>query len=255
MSYKINQVAKLVGISVRTLHHYDQIGLLEPESATPAGYRLYSDNELEKLQQILFFKELGFSLKKINDILNSSNFDKKSALNMHKELLIKQKERLEEIINTVEKTIQSIEGGTKMSEKEMFGAFDMSEIEKHQKKYADETRQKYGHTEAYKESQRRTSKYTKEDWAKISAKANEIDEKFIAAMDQGPESSLAQEAVSEWQQYISENFYTCSIEMIKGLGDLYVNDAKFTKNIDKKKPGLAKFKRDAMNIYCKRSHA
>lgn len=150
--YKVKEVAKMVGISVRTLHHYDEIGLLKPETVTSAGYRLYSDKDLEKLQQILFFKELDFDLKKIKEIINHPNFDRKRALEMHKELLIKKRDRLNKIIECVEKTINSMERGIEMEKEEMFSAFDMSEIEKHQEKYAEETRQKYGNTDAYKES-------------------------------------------------------------------------------------------------------
>lgn len=250
MNYKIKEVANMVGVSVRTLHHYDQIGLLKPESVTTAGYRLYSDHDLERLQQILFFKELGFSLQEIKQILDNPGFDRNQALKAQKELLIKKKERLEKIIVSVEKTIASIEGGTQMPKKEMFEAFDMSEIERHQQKYAEETRQKYGHTEAYKESQRRTSGYTKDDWAAIMAKQDEIRKRIIALMDKGPADPQVQEAVEEWRQLITDSFYTCTLEIFRGLGDLYVNDERFTASIDKYRPGLAKFMREAMHLYC-----
>lgn len=174
MYYKVKEVADMVGISVRMLHHYDKIGLLKPESISPAGYRLYIDKDLERLQQVLFFKELEFSLQEIKTILDSPGFDKKQALKSHKELLLEKKKRLEKIIKSVERTIDSIEGGTYMSKKEMFEAFDMTKIEDHKEKYAKEVRKKYGNTKAYKESQEKTSGYRKNDWTVIMAKWDEI---------------------------------------------------------------------------------
>lgn len=250
MPYKIGEIAEMVGISVRTLHHYDQIGLLKPESVSPAGYRLYSDRDLEKLQQILFFKELDFSLQETEEILNKPDFDRTQALRTHKELLQEKKKRLEALIMSVENTIQSIEGGRKMDHKEMFEAFDMSEIERHKEKYAEETRQKYGRSDAYRESMRKTSAYKKEDWAKITAKANEIYRKVIENMDRGPADPRVQEAVAELRQHITDNYYNCTPEIFRGLGDLYVGDERFTANIDKHQPGLAAFLREAMHVYC-----
>lgn len=137
MSYKIKEAAKIAGISVRTLHHYDRIGLLNPASATAAGYRLYTDRDLERLQQALFFKELGFSLQEIKEILDSPSFDRRQALTSQRKLLFAKRKRLVAIISAVEKTIESIEGGSEMSNEEKFAAFDMSEIENHQQKYAE----------------------------------------------------------------------------------------------------------------------
>ena len=250
MALKVKEVADLVKISIRTLHHYDQIGLLKPESVSPAGYRLYTDRNLERLQQILFFREIGFELQEIKEMLDSPGFDPRQALYTHRELLLKKKRRLEEIIRTVENTIKSMEGESTMDKKDMFSGFDMSEIEKHQNQYAEEVKQKYGNTDAYKESVGKTSKYTREDWAKITGDAGRIYQKIAAAMDKGPAHPEAQQAVGEWRQHISDNFYNCTPEIFRGLGDLYVDDHRFTENIDKIKPGLAAFLREAMHIYC-----
>jgi MerR family transcriptional regulator, multidrug-efflux activator len=251
MNYKVREVADMVGISVRTLHHYDQIGLLVPDEVSPAGYRLYSEANLERLQQILFFKEIGFSLQAIKNILDHPNFDRKQALLVHKEVLLKKKERLEEMIRTVEKTIESIEGGMKMEKKDMFKGFDMTEIEEHQKKYAKEARERYG-KETVERVEQRTSKYTKEDWAAIMSKWEGIYQKIIARMEYGPEDTQVQEAVGELRQLFTDYFYDCTIEIFRGLGDLYVNDERFTANIDKYHKGLAAFLREAMHIYCDR---
>ncbi|AWB29630.1 MerR family transcriptional regulator [Clostridium botulinum] len=250
MHYKIKEVADMAGISVRMLHHYDKIGLLDPESVSDAGYRLYSDENLDRLQQILFFKELNFPLQEIKIILDSPNFNKKEALETHKQLLLEKKIRLEKIIQSVDKTISSIEGGIKMNKKEVLGAFDMTEIEEHQKKYSEEVKNKYGNTSAYKESNEKTSKYTKEDWNNIMKDWDIIYKKLANLMDKNPDDKEVQEYIHQFREHISKNFYDCTPEIFRGLGELYVNDERFTANIDKYKTGLSKFLREAINVYC-----
>lgn len=247
--YKVNEVAKMSGTSVRTLHYYDQINLLKPTTVTPAGYRLYSDDDLERLQQILFFKEIGFSLQDIKRILDSPGFDRKKALLAHKELLLQKKARLETVIQTVEKSIASMEGGTHMEKKDMFEGFDMTEIERHMKEYKEEARQMYG-KEMVDAVYERTSRYSKGDWANIAKTYGSIYQRVIQAMDKGPAAPEVQEAVADLRKYITDHFYDCTPEIFRGLGDLYVQDERFTKNIDKFKPGLAQFLREAMHIYC-----
>lgn len=243
----------MVGISVRTLHHYDEIGLLKPQSTTEAGYRLYSEKDLEKLQQILFFKELDFDLKTINEILINPNFNRKRALELHRQLLIKKRDRLNKIIECVEDTIESVERGIKMSNDNMFEAFDMSEIEKHKQKYAEETKQKYGHTDAYKESMAKTSKYTKNDWENIMKRQSDIYREIAELMDRSPDDEDVQRVVGKWRQHITDNFYYCTIDIFNGLGELYVTDERFKDNIDKTKEGLAEFLSEAIKIYCDRA--
>jgi DNA-binding transcriptional MerR regulator len=248
--YKIKEVADMAGISVRMLHHYDKIGLLKPESVNSAGYRLYSDENLDRLQQILFFKELSFPLKEIKVILDSPNFDKKEALKVHKQLLLEKKLRLEKIIESVDKTINSMEGDFKMDKKDIFNVFDMSKIEEHQKKYSKEVKEKYGNTSAYKESNKKISKYTKEDWNNIIKGWNEIYKKLANLMDKSPDNKEVQKSIHQFREHISKNFYDCTPEIFRGLGEIYVTDERFTNNIDKYKTGLSSFLRDAINIYC-----
>lgn len=250
MNYKVKELAQLAGVSVRTLHHYHQIGLLTPSSITSSGYRIYNDGDLERLQQILFFKELDFNLSEIKEIIDSPNFDRKHALKNHRELLYEKKKRLEKIIESVDKTIDVMEGKRVMDNKEMFEGFDVSEIEKHKEKYAQETKERYGDTDAYAESERRTSKYSKEDWARIMGRQGEIYNKLAALMDKEPSNSEVQKIIEENRQHITDAFYNCTVEIYRGLGQLYVNDQRFTKNIDKFKDGLAKFLSDAIKIYC-----
>lgn len=250
MYYLIKEVADIAGISVRALHHYDHIGLLKPESVSPAGYRLYTERDLEKLQQVLFFKELGFSLQQTKEIVNSPAFDRRKALISHKKLLIEKKARLEKIIESVEHTIQSIEGGISMDKKEMFNSFDMTQIEEQRKKYAREAEERYGDTDAYKESQQKTSGYKKEDWAEITSEQQGIYKNIIKYMDKGPGAPEIQEAVERLRNHITRYYYNCTLEIFRGLGELYVQDERFTKNIDKYKEGLARFLSEAMRIYC-----
>ncbi|MFV3010794.1 MerR family transcriptional regulator [Clostridium botulinum] len=250
MHYKIKEVADMAGISARMLHHYDKIGLLNPESVSAAGYRLYSDENLDRLQQILFFKELNFPLQEIKIILDSPNFDKKEALKVHRQLLLEKKIRLEKIIQSVDKTISSMEGEFKMDKKEALNVFSMIEIEEHQKKYSEEVKEKYGNTSAYKESNKKTSKYTKEYWSNIMKDWDEIFKKLANLMDKNPDDEEVQESVYQLREHISKNFYDCTPEIFRGLGELYVNDERFTANIDKYKTGLSKFVREAINVYC-----
>ncbi len=240
----------MAGISVRMLHHYDKIGLLVPESVNSAGYRFYSNGDIEKLQQILFFKELDFSLSEIKDILLEPGFDKKKALISHRELLTKKRQRLEKIIGTVDRTLEKYERKIDMNNREMLGAFDMGAIEKHKKKYAEEAFGKYGHTDAYKESMEKTSKYTEKEWADIMGKWNAIYQNLAQLMDKQPSDPQVQKLVEQNRQLITKYFYNCTLDIFRGLAKMYVSDEGFTKNIDKNKKGLAAFLNDAIAIYC-----
>lgn len=241
---KINEVAKLTGVSVRTLHYYDEIGLLHPDEVTESGYRLYHTEALEKLQQILFFRELGFALKEIQKILNNPAFNRTEALENHKKLLLLKRGRLDDLIALVNRTLK---GESEMSFKE----FDMTEIEAAQVEYAKEAEERWGNTEAYKESAHRTKQYNKEDWARISAESERIYKGFAANMEKSPAAPEVQKLVADWQVHISKNFYPCSKEILSGLGKMYVADKRFTKNIDQYGEGLTQFISDAIAEYCK----
>jgi len=239
----------MVGISVRMLHHYDKIGLLKPESISPAGYRFYSDKDLETLQQVLFFKELEFSLKDIKDIkdiIYSPSFDRQDVLKAQEILLIKKKERLEQIIKMVRKTLQSLNEGMKMDKKEMFKAFDMSGIEKDQENYAEEIKSKYGNTDAYREGQDKISKYTKEDFDRMQVEGDILLNNIADLMDKGSKDMEVQKAVAKLRQHITDNLYHCTPIIFRGIGDMYLHDIRITEN----KEGLAMFLKDAINIYC-----
>lgn len=172
------------------------------------------------------------------------------ALKAHREMLLKQRNRLNRLVATVERTIESIERGTEMDKKEMFGAFDMSEIEKHQRKCAREAEERWGASEAYQESKRRAAAYGPDDWARIMNRADEIFGRVVDLMDRSPSDPEVQEAVEDWRQHISDSFYTCTPEVLRGLGDLYVSDSRFTATFDRIKSGLARFFSEAISAYC-----
>lgn len=248
--YKISEVATISGVSIRTLQYYDKIDLLKPKIINDVGYRFYTDAEIELLQQILFFKELDFSLEDIKRILNSDNYNKEKSLKGQKQLLIEKQKRLEKIIETLDKTIKSMNGGEKMTKKDMFKGFDNSYLEKHKAEYAKEAKKLYGESDAYKESQRKTSKYSSEDWNNVMDEANEIYKELAKEMDKTPDDMAVQELVEKWRNYISNNFYDCKIEIFRGLADLYIADERFKNNIDKFGEGLAEFLSKAIKIYC-----
>lgn len=240
---RISEVAKLTGITVRELHYYDEVGLLKPSEITEAGYRLYSREDLEILQQILFFRELDFPLSQIKEIMNNPNYDKEEALKKQKELLIQQRQRIEGLIKLIEKRI---EGDNNMSFKE----FDMNEIEENKKKYAKEVKERWGTSKAYEESEKKTSSYNKEKWGDINQETSEIFKGFAELRNSDPGSEEVQELVRRWQKYITDNFYTCTNEILSGLGLMYVEDERFKENLDKNGEGTAKLMAEAIKIYC-----
>lgn len=241
---KINEVAKLTGITVRTLHYYDEIGLLKPSKVTDKGYRIYDQQSLEILQQILFFRELEFPLNQIKQIINDSKFNSQKALINHRDLLIKKRERLDNIINLVNK---KLEGGTIVSFKE----FDTTEIEECKEKYAKEVKEKYGDTNEYRQSQQKASKYAKEDWNKIQEEANYIMKQFFNNKEKPIDSDEIKELVKKWQDHITKYYYDCSNKILAGLGSMYVADERFKNNIDKNGKGTAEFMSKAIASYCK----
>ena len=235
---KVKEVAELVGISVRTLHHYDEIGLLIPEETTEAGYRVYSDENLETLQQILFFKELGFPLKKIKGIIDSPLFDRHEALKLQHKMLLEKRKQLDKMIGTIEKTIQYSKGEIQMSNQEKFEGFDFSH-----NPYEQEARERWG-DQAVDEANEKAKNMTSFDQEKF----NEIYRNLASLRHLPPHSKEAQEGINEWYQFLNK-MGNYSLEAFKGLGQMYVDDDRFTKNIDQFGEGLATFMRDAMAVY------
>ncbi|MBR7552948.1 MerR family transcriptional regulator [Allobacillus sp. GCM10007491] len=239
---KVKEVADLVGISVRTLHHYDEIGLLIPEDTTEAGYRVYSEKNLEDLQQILFFKELGFNLKKIKEIMDSPIFDRQEALRMQHQMLLEKRKRLNKMIATIEKTIKHSQGEISMSSEEKFEGFDFN-----QNPYEKEAREKWG-DKAVDQANEKTKNMTTFEQERF----NDIFRRLADIRHLSPESEKAQAMIQEWYQYLNK-IGNYSLEAFKGLGEMYVNDERFTKNIDQFGEGLAQFMCAAMSVYTDRN--
>lgn len=229
----INQVAKLCGITVRSLHYYSEIGLLEPAEYAENGYRKYNKENLSKLQQILFFKELDIPLKHIKEILENPSYDKNTALAKHKELLILKRNRLNSLIALIDENLNE----NNLSLKE----FDMTEIKKHTQKYAEEAKQRWGQTDAYKQSEQKTAKYTEKDWEIIKNQGADIFRDFALCMNRAADCEKADTLVEKWQDYITNTFYDCTDEILAGLAEMYTADERFRKNIDKYGVGLADF--------------
>ncbi len=244
MKMQNNELAKLVSVSVRTLHYYDEIGLLKPAFVDEQnGYRFYNEISLLRMQEILFYRELDFELKSIRDILSSPDYDKQKALAEQRKLLILKKERLERIIAALD----SAEKG-----KITMSAFDNSDYETARKQYETEAKQRWGETGAYKEHTEKTANYTKEKWQEANDGLMAVLAKFSECMKNGSaaDSGEAKALVRELQNYITKNYYTCSDEILAGLGKMYVADERFKTNIDKNTPGTAAFVSKAIENYC-----
>lgn len=245
MRLTISEMAKFSGVSVRTLHYYDEINLLKPsEVVSETGYRYYDEQSCERLQQILFYRELDFPLKEIVQIMESSDYNKQDALKNQRQLLQLKRSRLDRLIGLLD---ASLKGEKTMS----FNEFDKSEIEQAKEKYAKEALEKWGDTEAYKQNQEKISNYKKEDWNKATDTMNELIQEFSKHLGEAPECDEVQKLVGQWQQYITDYFYDCTDEILSGLGKMYVSDERFVKNMDKYASGTTQLISDAIEVYCK----
>ena len=237
----VHEVSKRTGISIRALQYYDRIGLLPPTTVTDAGYRLYDDAALLTLQQILLFRELEFPLGDIKRILNDPNFDRAKALEQQIRLLKLKRERLDRIIDLAQR--QKDKGGDLMD----FSAFDSEQIER----YAKDAKVQWGDTKEYREFEAKD--LTKEQQRTAGAGLMELFRAFAALKDGAPDAPEAQAAVKKLQDYISANFYSCSNDVLKGLGQMYGAGGEFTENIDAYAgEGTAAFAAKAIAAYCKR---
>lgn len=243
MRLQVSEMAKLCGVSVRTLHYYDEIGLLHPETAAGSGYRWYGAAEVSRMQQILFFRELDFPLKEIAAILSDPHYDRQQALERQKELLTMKRDRLDNLLRLLDRELK---GETTMS----FQEFDTSDIEAHREKYAAEVKERWGGTEAYRESEARTAQYTKEDFDAQMQGIQAIFARFAALRREDPAASEVQALVGEWQQFITDHYYNCTKEILAGLGQMYTADERFRENLDQNGKGTAEFMSRAIAIYC-----
>ena len=239
LKMQIKEFAEFTGVSVRTLHYYDEIGLLKPAFVDRlTGYRYYDENSVIRMQEILFYRELDFSLKNIGEILSSPNYDKEKALKEQKHLLTLKKERLERLISAIDGAVKG---------ENVMKAFDNSEFEK----YKTEAKEKWGQTDAYKEHEEKTKDYSKEKWNNLAEDMDNIMQQFSLCMRNGenPDSNEAQTLVKTLQNHITENYYHCTDQILAGLGQMYVADERFKNNIDKHADGTAEFVSKAIEKY------
>ena len=240
--WRVNEVSKLTGVSIRTLQYYDKIGLLHPANYTEAGYRLYDDAALETLQQILLFRELEFPLKDIKEIISSPDFDRRKALDQQIELLRLKKEHIENLIDLAREI--KLSGVKKLT----FDAFDTKKIDE----YAAQAKASWGTTPAYKEFEEKSKGRTKEEDKKIYQGMIDLFAQFGRIRDTDPASGEAQALVKKLQDHITEHMYTCTKEILSGLGIMYAAGGEFTQNIDSYGgEGTAVFASRAIEIFCK----
>jgi len=248
MAFTVGELARLTGVTVRALHHYDEIGLVRPSQRTAAGYRLYGDADVLRLHQVLLFRELGLPLEEIAAAIDEAE-GQEDLLRRHREVLVTRRARLDAMLAALDARLTAFEKGTTMRPDEMrpdevkalFDGFDPAEHE-------EEARQRWGDTDAYKESARRTKQYGKADWDRYKREAQAITERIAERMRAGapPTDAAVQAAVEEHRLLIDRWFYPCSVAMHRSLGAMYVSDPRFTANLDKVAPGYARFLSDAI---------
>jgi DNA-binding transcriptional MerR regulator len=249
MEYTINKLGSLAGISTRTLRYYDEIGLLKPARISSNGYRIYGSNEVNLLQQIMFYKELGVPLDNIRDLLGSKDFNFEKALNEHMEKLIEKKLHIERLLDNVQRTIESYKGSDKMSDKEKFEGFKKNLVEDNEKKYGKEIREKYGDSQVDYSNQK-VLNMSKEDHERISKLATDIIENLkLAYIDGNPNSEISQKVAKMHHEWLTFYWKSYSKEAHAGLAQMYVDDLRFKKYYDDHQEGLAEFLRDIIFIY------
>lgn len=245
MSYTVGRAAQIARVTVRALHHYDAIGLLRPSARTEAGYRRYSAGDLERLGRILLYRELGFSLEQIAAILDDATVDPLDHLRRQRELLAGRIEQLQGMLARLEEIMEANKMGINLKAEEIFEVFGDADPTR----YADEVEQRWGDTDAYAESRRRTARYGKADWLRMRAESEAITARFAAALARGhPATSPEATALAEaHREHINRWFYACNRQMHRGLADMYVADERFTATYDAVAPGLAGYIRDAIH--------
>jgi DNA-binding transcriptional MerR regulator len=247
----VGQVAEQFGVTVRTLHHYDEIGLLVPSERTSAGYRQYTADDITRLQHVVVYRRLGFALEEIALLLDDPTADVAEHLRRQRENVMSRLDEMQDLVMAIDQALEKEMSGTKMTreeQKQLFGdAFSDD--------YAQEAEERWGQTEAWKQSQKRTSQYTKADWEQVKAEMDSTNAAFVSAMADGeaPTSERAMDAAEEHRLHIQKWFYDLSPEFHRHLGDMYVADPRFTKTYEDLRPGMAQYVRDAIHANADRA--
>ncbi|MFF2911982.1 MerR family transcriptional regulator [Paenibacillus sp. NPDC057934] len=247
--YTVQKLGTLAGISTRTLRYYDEFGILKPARINSSGYRIYGQAEVDRLQQILFYRELGLSLDRIKELVTAPSFDGARALQEHRDKLLQKREQLDLLIANVEKTLAQTEGRIIMNNEEKFEGFKQKLVEDNEQTYGQEARAKYG-DEAIDHSNQKLKGMSEEQYTAIQQLEKDMFEVLEEAMEQGdPASASAQKAADLHRQWLYFYWNTYSKEAHAGVAQMYVDDERFTAYYDKHRPGLASFLRDAVHIY------
>jgi DNA-binding transcriptional MerR regulator len=247
----VGQVAEQFGVTVRTLHHYDQIGLLVPSERTRAGYRLYTGDDLTRLQNVVVYRRLGFPLDEIAVLLDEPSVDVGEHLRRQRAAVMSRLDEMSDLVTAIDRALEKEMSGNKLTreeQKELFGDGFSDD-------YAEEAEQRWGETEAWKQSQGRTSKYTKADWVEVKAEMEANNTAFASAMADGEPatSERAMDAAEQHRLHIHNRFYDLTPEFHRNLGDMYLADPRFTKSYEDVAPGLAQYVRDAIHANADRS--
>ena len=240
----VGQVAERFAVTVRTLHHYDEIGLLRPSRRSAAGYRLYTDADITRLQHVVVYRRLGLALEDIAAVLDDPAADVAAHLRRQRDAVMSRLDELSDLVVAIDRALEADMSGIRLTrdeQKELFG-------DGFSEDYQTEARERWGDTEEWRQSQARTAQYTKADWEAIKAETDAVNEAFVAALRSGaaPDSAPARAAAAAHARHIDERFYALSPEMHRCLAQMYVTDERFTKHYDDLEPGLAQYVHDAI---------
>ena len=238
--YQVKEVARLAGVTVRTLHHYDEIGLLVPSGRTEAGYRLYDDGDLLRLQQIVIGRELGFSLEEIRRLLDDPGVDRKETLRRQREGLVRRRRATDAMVRSIDRALEALEGGTTMAPEQLFDGFSAE--------LREEARQRWGKTDAYREAARRTARYSKDDWARIRAEEAELLRSLAAQLARGTPAGDDEviELAERHRLHIDRWYYPCDHRMHLGLAEMYLADERFAAHFESHAAGLTAYLAEAI---------
>jgi DNA-binding transcriptional MerR regulator len=250
----VGRLAELAGVTIRTLHHYDQIGLVQPSWRTAGGYHAYSGADAERLRHVLFYRRLGFGLSEIAEMVNDPDTDAVAHLRRQRELLMERREEVDAMVAAIDKELEARTMGINLTPEEQLEVFGTDKVGG---EWADEAERRWGGTDAYAESQRRASAYGKEDWQRIKAETDGNVEAFAAAMRAGlpADGRDAMDLAEQHRQHISRYFYDCGYPMQRCLADIYLADERFAGNYNAVEPGLAQYMHDAIHANASRHDA
>lgn len=244
-TWTVGQVAERSGVTVRTLHHYDEIGLLRPSRRSASGYRLYTDEDLVRLQHVVVYRRLGFALEEVAVLLDDPEADVAAHLRRQRAAVMSRLDELAELVTAIDRALEAEVSGMQLTpeeQRELFG-------EDFKEEYQEEARERWGDTEAWRQSQQRTSQYTKADWQAIKAEADGINARLVEALQAGEpaDSPAAMDAAEAHRRHITRWFYDCPAEMHACISEMYVSDPRFAKTYEDMAPGLAQYVRDAVH--------